>query len=109
MLNDWAELLETKSNLWCVVFEQHQQVNDRLRHLGGTSKLVLDVLTFDDVYRPAMLSICGYVFSTSAPIAHPSCWSNMCKRSRQKEEVCLDESALRPCLLDETECGCHRK
>lgn len=38
---------------------QHKQVNDRLRHLGGTSKLVLDVLTFDDVYRPAMLSICG--------------------------------------------------
>lgn len=39
---------------------QSKPVNERLRHLGGTSKLVLDVLTFDQAYMPAMLSICGY-------------------------------------------------
>lgn len=48
--SDWSVLL---------FMSQTKPVNERLRHLGGSSKLVLDVLQFDHAYTPAMLSICG--------------------------------------------------
>ena len=53
------------------VMSQTKPVNERLRHLGGSSKLVLDVLQFDRAYTPAMLSICGCTHS-AATTAHVS-------------------------------------
>ena len=38
---------------------QAKPVNERLRHIGGTAKLVLDILEFDAAYERAFLSICG--------------------------------------------------
>ena len=38
---------------------QAKPVNERLRHIGGSAKLVLDILEFDAGYERAFLSICG--------------------------------------------------
>ncbi len=41
---------------------QAKPVNERLRELGGTAKLALDILEYDDKLERAFTFICGWVF-----------------------------------------------
>lgn len=41
------------------VLLQAKPVNERLRQIGGTAKLVLDILSYAPAYERAFLSICG--------------------------------------------------
>ena len=47
--------------MFCV---QAKPVNERLRHLGGTAKLALDVLEYDAKLERAFAFICGYADMT---------------------------------------------
>lgn len=38
---------------------QYKPVNERLRQLGGSAKLVLDILEYDPAYERVFLAICG--------------------------------------------------
>ena len=38
---------------------QAKPVNERLRHLGGTAKLAVDVLEYEDAMERAFTFICG--------------------------------------------------
>ena len=41
------------------VMRQAKPVNERLRHLGGTAKLALDVLQYEEPMERAFTFICG--------------------------------------------------
>lgn len=41
------------------VVHQSKPTNERLRHIGGSAKLVLDILEYDPTYERIFQSICG--------------------------------------------------
>jgi hypothetical protein len=66
---------ERVTNLWSDLV---QPVNERLRTLGGTAKLALDLLEYDSSLERAFLTVCGYVlrFSATLLLRKPfrTCW-----------------------------------
>ena len=44
--------------MMCLI-SQAKPVNERLRELGGTAKLALDILEYDDKLERAFTFICG--------------------------------------------------
>ena len=49
------------------VMRQAKPVNERLRQLGGTAKLALDVLQFEEPMERAFTFICGCAATLSRP------------------------------------------
>jgi hypothetical protein len=61
-LSDAALSIKVISGGILCLMSQAKPVNERLRELGGTAKLALDILEYDDKLERAFTFICGWVF-----------------------------------------------
>lgn len=58
-MSELLPLVQPCSNVASASLHQSKPTNERLRRIGGSAKLVLDILEFDPTYERIFQSICG--------------------------------------------------